>query len=420
MNNREKLLQVFKSTYNKEYYEKLQQNFDAIFDNLDYEANYKENLKDLLYKECNYLIQNSISSDIKDLEKHSLEGNNTEIENNRKNIKIYESINLKNVLFSTPNLILYYENSKIYMYKNNGFKGPIVELIDNYKVFLQQQYIYFKEQNSVQFDNDIVSFALFQINEGIEFTTSLFGKELWVEYTGFEMFLEKFILFQKNQILASTPKLVNELKNYIFDDNEINWIPNEPFSKLLENHEGLIYEKNADYLLKFVKLDSFLNTKRKSLINIHKEVINTKDEDFIFKTIPVLIKQIEYYNQLLLLSINMIVALKKNKMILFFKIYETFDQIGIFDSNWEKLILNKMDELNMSIKNLVNQIQEMEIRLHQKIEDLGFEIQSSIDQMKENVIDEVSSIKNLDNGSASSILSLINTFQLIGISNKLK
>ena len=119
MKNREKLLQVFKSTYNKEYYEKLQQNFEAIFDNLDYEVNYKENLKDLLYKECKYLIQNSISSDIKYLEKNCLEGNNTEIENNRKNIKIYESINLKNVLFSTPNLILYYENSKIYIYKNN-------------------------------------------------------------------------------------------------------------------------------------------------------------------------------------------------------------------------------------------------------------------------------------------------------------
>ncbi len=116
----------------------------------------------------------------------------------------------------------------------------------------------------------------------------------------------------------------------------------------------------------------------------------------------------------------MVVALKNNKMILFFKIYETFDQIGVFDSNWEKSLLNKMDELNISIKDLVNNIQQMEMRLHPKIEDLGFEIQSSIDQMKENVIDEVSSIKNLDNGSASSILSLINTFQLIGISNKLK
>ncbi len=116
----------------------------------------------------------------------------------------------------------------------------------------------------------------------------------------------------------------------------------------------------------------------------------------------------------------MVVALKNNKMILFFKIYETFDQIGVFDSNWEKSLLNKMDELNISIKDLVNNIKQMEMRLHQKIEDLGFEIQSSIDQMKENVIDEVSSIKNLDNGSASSILSLINTFQLIGISNKLK
>jgi hypothetical protein len=120
---------------------------------------------------------------------------------------------------------------------------------------------------------------------------------------------------------------------------------------------------------------------------------------------------------LLLLSINMIVALKNNKMILFFKIYETFDQIGIFDSNWEKSLINKMDELNLSIKDLINELKQMEMRLNQRIEDLGYEIQRNIDEMRENVIDEIS---NLNDGSASSILSLINTFQLIGISNKLK
>ncbi len=57
----------------------------------------------------------------------------------------------------------------------------------------------------------------------------------------------------------------------------------------------------------------------------------------------------------------------------------------------------------------------MEIRLNQKIEDLGFEIQRNIDEMKESVIDELS---NISNGSA--ILPLINTFQLIGLKNKLK
>lgn len=422
MNSREKLTQVFKSTSNKEYSEKLLQNYENIFDELDYELDYKNNLNNFLYNECFYIIQNSIPSDIKNLENKLFESypNESERINIRKNIQMYESINLTNVIFSTPDLVLFYENSKIYIFKNNTFKEPNKELIDNYKEFLKILYSSFKEQNIIQYEKDITSFALNQINEGIEFAISIFEKELWVEYTGFEIFLEKLILFQKNQILASTPKLVNELKNYIYDNNEINWIPNEPFSKLLENNESLIYDKNADYLLKFVKLDSFLSTKRKSLINIHKEVINTKDEDFIFKTIPVLIKQIEYYNQLLLLSINMIVALKNNKMILFFKIYETFDQIGVFDSNWEKSLLNKIDELNMSIKDLVVQIQQMEMRLNQKIEDLGFEIQISIDQMKENVIEEVSSIKSLDNGSAGSILSLINTFQLIGLSNKLK
>lgn len=101
-------------------------------------------------------------------------------------------------------------------------------------------------------------------------------------------------------------------------------------------------------------------------------------------------------------------------MIMFFKIYEAFDQIGVFDSNWEKSLLNKMDELNMSIKDLVVQIQQMEMRLNQKIEDLGYDIQRNIDEMKETVIHEISQLND-----GSSILPLINTFQLIGIKNKL-
>ena len=253
----------------------------------------------------------------------------------------------------------------------------------------------------------------------IDFVIDVCGKELWIEYSASQLFLQRFIKFQQNQIIINTPKLKNELAGYIMGDNEINWIPSEPFSKLLENNETVIYEKNSEYLLKFVKLDSFLTTKRKSLINIHKEIINTKNEDFIFKTIPVLINQIEFYNQMLLLAINMIVALKNNKMILFFKIYETFDQLGIFNSNWEKSLLNKVDELNLSIKDLITQIQQMEMRLNQKIEDLSIDIQSNIDDMKDNVIEEISDLKNLNDGSFNSILSLINTFQLIGIRNKL-
>lgn len=411
MNSREKLIQVLKKNTDNNYLEFLLKNFEKHFNDLDYEINYLTNLKKTLYTECYYLIDDTSDFDINTIRIEILNCKQEGIKPEHLPDNISKN---DNVIFTFQGFILFIENHKIYFIdidyftldgKNSYFTGG-KELLENYK-----NSILFETYNKIDFKDAIGEYYL--LNDGIDW--SCFSNKKLMK-----LFFEKIDEFKTNLINQSNPILKQELSKLIIGENEISWIPSEPFSKLLENHETLIYDKNADYLLKFVKLDSFLSTKRKSLINIHKEVINTKDEDFIFKTIPVLIKQIEYYNQLLLLSINMIVALKNNKMILFFKIYETFDKIGVFDSKWEKSLLNKMDELNISIKDIVNQIQQMEMRLNQKIEDLGFEIQSSIDQMKENVIEEVSSIKGLDNRSAGSILSLINTFQLIGLSNKIK
>jgi hypothetical protein len=404
----EQIIEYLKANYNNNYANKLKNNFEKNYNNLSYSKEFLDELKDFLYNDSYYLINNNIENIKRGFEISS--------QNNYDKIKEIENDKL---LFTNNDLIIYTNESEIIIHQYS-YSIPYVESnIDELNLFLKNVFSNFiNTQNRVLYENNIKKFCKDEIEIGCN--AFINDEKAWIEYCSSDFFIYNFILFYEKQTIKKNPELKKELSKLLDADKEINWIPSEPFSKLLDNYESLIYDKSADYLLKFVKLDSFLNTKRKSLINIHKEVINTKDEDFIFRTIPILIKQIEYYNKLLLLSINMVVALKNNKMILFFKIYETFDQIGVFDSNWEKSLLNKMDELNISIKDLVNQIQQMEMRLHQKIEDLGFEIQSSIDQMKENVIEEVSSIKNLENGSASSILSLINTFQLIGLSNKLK
>lgn len=422
MSKTQGLINLFKSQRNSQYVSKLKENFSKNILELDYSKEYIEELKNFLYFEVDFLIIDSILKEEKELTNQLIRSNNnTEKYNFQNNIESIKLIKTLDVIFSTSNLVLYISDKKIRIYKNGKHTQSTNNTVDDYLAFIKQEFSNRINDNNRQiFENDLIAFCLKEIDEDIDFVIDVCGKELWIEYSASQLFLQRFIKFQQNQIILNTPKLKNELASYIIGDNEINWIPSEPFSKLLENNETVIYENNSEYLLKFVKLDSFLTTKRKSLINIHKEIINTKNEDFIFKTIPVLINQIEFYNQMLLLAINMIVALKNNKMILFFKIYETFDQLGVFNSNWEKSLLNKVDELNLSIKDLITEIQQMEMRLNQKIEDLSIDIQSNIDDMKDNVIEEISDLKNLNDGSFNSILSLINTFQLIGIRNKLK
>ena len=403
-NYREPLTKFLISNSEKlEYIDQLKNNFEKNIKNLDYDLEYLINLKQFLYSDCYYFIHNTFNKELKKLIDLEYTGNFNEKLNINSNLNFYKSMDFDTIICTYPHFIMYIENKKINFFINKIYSGNKIDLLDNclnhdYKpeaIMGMPQGL----DNWMPYEEDFIS---------LEDYSDVLDKLM------LELFFEKLHSFQKNEISKNLPKINQELSKLISGNNEINWIPSEPFTKLLENNESLIYDKNNDYLLKFVKLDSFLNTKRKSLINIHKEIIKTEDEVFIFSTIPILINQIEYYNQLLLMSINMIVALKNNKMILFFKIFETFDQLGVFDSNWEKSLLNKMDDLNMSIKDLVNQIEQMEMRLNQRIEDLGFDIQQNIDDMKDSVIDEIS---NLNNGS--SILPLINTFQLIGIKNKL-
>lgn len=406
---KESLIKKLKSNLDKNYIEFLSKNFDKHIDSLEYERDYLLNLKNTLYNELSYLIHDTADFDIDKIKKNiqEVKKEGFTIEDLPLNLS-----KIHNVIFTFQGFILFIESHKIYFIsidynildgKNDYFiiEGKI--LLENYKT----SGCWLINVEDERF-NKIWIGDYYQINDQNDW--SGFSNENLMR-----IFFEKIDELYKNQIKESNPKYYKELSQLMSGHDEINWIPVEPYTQLLEVNENIICVKNVDYLLKFVKLDSFLNTKRKSLITIHKEILNTKDEEFIFKTISILIKQIEYYNQLLLLSINMIVALKSNKMLLFFKIYEAFDQIGVFDSNWEKSLLNKMDELNMSIKDLVVQIQHMEMRLNQKIEDLGYDIQRNIDEMKETVIDEISQLND-----GSSILPLINTFQLIGIKNKLK
>ena len=389
MNNRDILIDYLKKRIEKEeYIQKLKENFENKINYLDYDLQYLLRLKDFFYGENYIFIKDCLKIDINELLNAENSGNYIENQNIRENLNFYRKIDFENILFTFSNYLIYTENQKIYFFENCFFTEPKKDLIENIINYQDNKFML----NEVKIFDDLV------LPEQI-----------------IDFFKEKLEDFHNKEVEQSNTKLKQVLSQLMSGNNEINWIPVEPYTQLLEVNENTICEKNVDYLLKFVKLDSFLNTKRKSLINIHKEIVNTKDEDFIFKIIPVLIKQIEYYNQLLLLSINMIVALKSNKMIIFFKIYETFDQIGVFDSNWEKSLLNKMDELNISIKDLVVQIQQMEMRLNQKIEDLGYDIQRNIDEMKDTVINEISQLND-----GSSILTLINTFQLIGIKNKLK
>ena len=106
--------------------------------------------------------------------------------------------------------------------------------------------------------------------------------------------------------------------------------------KHLEKNQPNIVKVEKDYIHKFVRLDNYLNTMRDNLQVMFKIILNT---ELVFdkeELINVLKLNIENYNLLLFHSLNMIVSIgEKTDFITFYQIYEVFDKLNVFNSNWE-------------------------------------------------------------------------------------
>jgi hypothetical protein len=55
----------------------------------------------------------------------------------------------------------------------------------------------------------------------------------------------------------------------------------------------------------------------------------------------------------------MLTSLLDKKMIVFYTIYEKFDQIGIFENNFEKELLKSLEKINGNIISVVDSINRL-------------------------------------------------------------
>ena len=74
---------------------------------------------------------------------------------------------------------------------------------------------------------------------------------------------------------------------------------------------------------------------------------------------PTLINQIrtmEYYRNM---AVAMIVFYLNDNKIRYFEIYEAFEKLGVFDSTWQKNVLNKLDTIEIRLAQISNQLTEL-------------------------------------------------------------
>ena len=201
---------------------------------------------------------------------------------------------------------------------------------------------------------------------------------------------------------------INELdKN---KDGQIDLIDDNSFYKLLNKNQKMIIEVDKNYIQKFVKISLYLKTKKLNIQKIFDSIKETKNEKELNELIHLLRNQIHTYDLLVFHSISMITSLVNSELITFYEIHECFDKLGVFNSNWENDVSNKLSNIGDGIKELMYSIAEMESRIVESIDNLTYVTEDSFKDLNDSIELELSSINS--SIGFNNLLTTIQTYQM--------
>jgi hypothetical protein len=251
-------------------------------------------------------------------------------------------------------------------------------------------------------------------------TISKFFKEYPKEETNWINFINERISkiesVKSNKLEKVQLNFLNELDK---DGNgEVDLVDGDCFNKLLNINQKKIIEVDRSYIQKFVKISSYLKTKKVNTQKIFEKIKYTKNESELSELIKLLKNQIHTYELLVFHSLNMITALTEDDLITFYEIYECFDQLGVFNSSWESEVSNKLSDIGNGIKDLMYSIHRMEYTIVSSINNLTYVTEDSFKNLSKSVEKQLSSINS--SVKFNNLLSGIQTYQLYRLNSNNK
>ena len=217
---------------------------------------------------------------------------------------------------------------------------------------------------------------------------------------------DEFVKSEKvrlSKLKITQNKILNELDK---DGNgEVDVIEGNDFNLLLKKHQKSIVEVDRNYVQQFVKVSSYLKTKKGNIQSIFKSIKDTPNQEVLNEYVEILKDEIHTYNLVLFSSLNMIVSLIEDEMITFYEIHEVFDTLNIFDSKHEKDVSQKLTNIGDGLKNLMYEIRHVGNQISNSIDELSYITEESNRQLT-NQLSEIDSTLKVGN-----LISAINNYQ---------
>jgi hypothetical protein len=120
-------------------------------------------------------------------------------------------------------------------------------------------------------------------------------------------------------------------------------------------------------------------------------------------------KTLEYYENI---AIVMVLFFINDKKIQFFEIYESFEKMGVFDSTWNKNVLNKLKKIEIGISSLSNELS--------KLNDNFYKVLESTKTINENLKAIQIDAKNIKSSiDTSNLIQTITAYQVYQIKKRI-
>ena len=273
-----------------------------------------------------------------------------------------------------------------------------------YKLYLKG-YKEIQQRNYTKIEIDLIEIFKNRINEFVSEKERLIESEL--------IFLENKRI---NKLNLEKFNIITDLDK---DNNgEVDLIDGETFNRLLNKNQKSIIEIDKIYIQKFVKISIYLKTKKSNTQKIFDSIKDTKNDTELNELVNLLKNQIHTYELLVFHSISMITSLVESDLISFYEIYECFDQLGVFNSNWENDVSGKLSNIGEGIKDLMYSIYHMEQSIVNSLDNLSYVTQDSFQDLRNSIDSQLNSIDS--SIQCNNLLTGIQTYQMYKINQNTK
>ena len=193
----------------------------------------------------------------------------------------------------------------------------------------------------------------------------------------------------------------------------VDGLEHKGFDLYLTRNEEKISKIKKEHIKDFVMISNHLDEYKKNIQSIFNLVTETKNEKDLQHYVDVIQKNIHGWQLLQANGIYMIDSLIDERNIQFFRLYQSFEKLGVFDTTWQKNISEQLILLNSNISGLIDATESMSDGIISAIGDLTHATEKQTEKISSNISSIDSSVK------FGNLLSAINIYQNHRIGKKL-